>query len=154
MLSRLIVFFGVLLCPLCQSLAQEIVSIEYSSKVVIPYKKSLDGTVIGGISGITYNSSDKFYYLVADKPPARLYRVSISNDNPPVINFEKSIELTPPPLKKSELEGIAFNHKTNGYYVSDEQKEGTRLLELNKDAELIKIIEPINKSFLQLRGHN
>ncbi len=134
--------------------AQEISSLTYSGQVVIPYGYEVNGNYAGGLSGITFNSHDSSYYLVADKPPARIFKLIINNDNIRDITFVETFLLAPAFLSKSELEGIAYNIETGNFYVSDEQKSGTRILELDNDANFIRIIEPINQSFIPLSGHN
>jgi hypothetical protein len=134
--------------------AQEISSLKYSGQVVIPYGYKVNGNTVGGLSGITFNSNNNSYYLVADKPPARIFKVIINNDQIHDLNFVETSLLAPALLSNSELEGIAYNYVTGNYYVSDEQKSGTRILELNNEAKFVRIIEPVNQSFLPLSGHN
>ena len=57
-------------------------------------------------------------------------------------------------LSSSELEGIAYNNETDIFYVSDEQKDGTRIIEVDYEAKFIRIVEPTNQPFLNLSGHN
>lgn len=133
---------------------QEISSLVYRGHVVIPYDYKFNGRTVGGLSGIAYNSNDSSYYLVADKPPSRIFKAVISNDTNPEIRFDETLLLRPTLLSKSELEGIAYNYKTKIFYVSDEQKKGTRILEIDNKANFERIVEPINESFLPLSGHN
>lgn len=134
--------------------AQEISSLTYHGKAVIPFGHEVDESIVGGLSGIVFNSIDNSYYLAADKPPARIFKVIINNDDISNTKFVETLLLSPALLSKSELEGIAYNHETGNYYVSDEQKSGTRILELNNEAEFIRIIEPVNQSFIPLSAHN
>lgn len=134
--------------------AQEISSLKYSGWVVIPYGYKVNGNTVGGLSGITFNSNNNSYYLVADKPPSRIFKVIINNDEIRDLNFVETSLLTPAFLSNSELEGIAYNYVTGNYYVSDEQKSSTRIIEVNNEAKFVRIIEPVNKSFIPLSAHN
>ena len=134
--------------------AQGISSLEFKGNVVVPYNYEVNGSIVGGLSGISYNSSDSTYCFVADKSPARIFKADIKANSKPDVQFIKVLELSPALLGQSELEGIAYNYKSDQFYVSDEQKAGTRIIELNNEAEFLRIIEPINQSFLPLSGHN
>lgn len=134
--------------------AQEILSLAYRGKIVIAHGYEVNGNVVGGLSGITFNPIDSLYYLVADKPPARIFKANISNAATPQIKFKKALELRPFMLSRSELEGIAYNNETDNFYVSDEQKDGTRIIEVDYEAKFIRIVEPTNQSFLSLSGYN
>ena len=133
---------------------QEISSLAYSGHVIIPYKYEVKGYIVGGLSGITFNSNDSSYYLVADKPPSRIFSAVISNSAIAEITFKEPLVLSPALLSKAELEGIAYSDETGNFYVSDEQKNGTRIIEIDKRAKFVRVVEPINKPFLPLSGHN
>ncbi len=90
---------------------------------------------------------------MADKPPARIFKADIKNASVE-IKFNGCLILRPGLLTDAELEGIAYNYSTGNLYVSDEQKKGTRILELTNEATFIRIIEPVNQAFLPLSGHN
>ena len=134
--------------------AQEISTLAYRGKIIIPYNHKVNGEIVGGLSGITFNASDSLYYLVADKPPARIFKAHFSNKDKPAVKFAEAMLLGPALLSDSELEGIAHDYKTGNLYVSDEQKKGTRIIELTNEAKFIRILEPINQAFLPLSGHN
>jgi hypothetical protein len=55
--------------------------IKYLSQYVVPYNQSYKGTVIGGLSGIDYDSSHRVYYLISDdrskENAARYYTAKI-----------------------------------------------------------------------------
>jgi uncharacterized protein YjiK len=134
--------------------AQNITSVTYRGMVVIPNGYKVAGSVVGGLSGIAFDNKDSSFYLAADKPPSRLYQVNISTASDPKVSWEKVLELTPALIGKSELEGIALNHENGKIYVSDEQKDGTRILELDSSARFTRIVEPVDQAFLPLSGHN
>jgi uncharacterized protein YjiK len=134
--------------------AQVISSLVYSGKIVIAHSYEVNGNIVGGLSGIIFNSNDNLFYLVADKPPARMFKANIYNDVNPKIKFLKALKLRPGMLSESELEGIAHNYQTGNFYVSDEQKNGTRIIELDYEAKFIRIVEPINQSFMSLSSYN
>jgi len=134
--------------------AQDISSLSYSSHLVLPHGFVSDGHIVGGLSGIAYNSRDSLFYLVADKSPARIFKIEIKNNDLVAIELKECLVLQPGLLTNSELEGIAYHYRTGNFYVSDEQKKGTRILELTYEANFIRIIEPVNQSFLSLSGYN
>ena len=134
--------------------AQEISSLTFSGQVVIPYDYDVNGNVVGGISGIALNTNDNSYFLIADKPPARIFKVNINNNDIEDLKFVETLVLSPTLMGMSELEGIAYNNEIGKLYVSDEQKNGTRIIELNNEAEFVRIIEPVNQPFIPLSGYN
>eukprot|EP00919_Chromeraceae_sp_WS-2016_P080798 GHVR01190965.1.p1 GENE.GHVR01190965.1~~GHVR01190965.1.p1 ORF type:complete len:324 (+),score=5.80 GHVR01190965.1:249-1220(+) len=134
--------------------AQEISSLTFSGSFVIPYNYDFKGNVVGGLSGIVLNTNDNSYYLIADKPPARIFKAIININDIEILKFVETFVLSPTLLAKSELEGIAYNYRTYGLYVADEQKNGTRIFELNNEAEFVRIVEPRNQRFIPLSGYN
>jgi hypothetical protein len=54
-------------------------------KYIIPYNMPFNGTTVGGLSGIDYDSSRKVYYLICDdrseRQSARFYTVQIPENN-------------------------------------------------------------------------
>ena len=133
---------------------QEISSLKFRGQLVIPYEYNVNGNVVGGLSGIALNTNDNSYYLIVDKPPARIFKVIINNNDLEDIKFVETLVLSPPLLAVSDLEGIAYNSEIDRLYVADEQKNGTRIIELNNEAEFVRIIEPINRPFIPLSGYN
>lgn len=140
--------------PIAHLDAQENLSLQYHSKVVIPKDFKIDNTTVGGLSGISYHINDGAYYIVADKHPSRFYKAIIDANNGLKVDIQSVMELRPQLLAESELEGIAINNTTRAIYVSDEQSKGTRIFEIDESGKFIKIIEPLNSPFLSLSGHN
>jgi hypothetical protein len=116
--------------------------------------KEVDGSNIGGLSGIAYHIKDSSYYVVADKPPARIYDVKIDIGDEVKLDFQSVIYINPSLLSSSELEGIAINRALGVIYVSDEQSAGTRIFEIDVSGKFNKIIAPLNNPFLPLSGYN
>ncbi len=145
------IIFILVLSKLC---AQEISSLEFIDHLVIPFGKTIADSNFGGLSGITYNANDSLYYVVADKPPSRIYKLKISTNDILMVKFKEVLYLSPRLQSHSELEGITFNYKTGNFYVTDEQSSGTRILEIDKQADFMRIVKPINEGFLPLSGHN
>lgn len=104
---------------------------------------------IGGLSGISYNPVKGSYIAVADKYPARLIILNDSSLLP-----EDIIMLKPAPISSSELEGIAFDSLSSGYYLADEQTAGTRMMKVKDNGEFIELILPKNQPMIPLSGHN
>lgn len=107
----------------------------------------VDGTVVGGLSGITYDPDRQIYYMVSDdrsaKNPARFYSVRI-DVSPPAglgpLRFESvrpwlDVDGAPfgpldtaahPPVVPPDAEGIAVDTRRQRLYWSS---EGERLVE-------------------------
>ena len=149
-----ITLLALLTFPLAQVHAQENLSLQYHSKVVIPKDFKVGNTTVGGLSGISYHINDSVYYIVADKPPSRIYKASVNNIDELKVDFQTVAKLSPSLLAGSELEGIAINNITGNIYVSDEQSEGTRIFEIDDSGKFKRITEPLNNPFLPLSGHN
>ena len=54
---------------------------DYLGQAILPYNLSFQNTTVGGLSGITYDPSEKVYYAVSDdrseRSPARFYTLKI-----------------------------------------------------------------------------
>lgn len=102
----------------------------YLGQTQIPYGALYDGTVVGGLSGISYNPADQLFYLISDdrsaKNPARFYtaRIPLSDNGigtPEFVGTAPFAGLTgavPP-----DPEGIAVDTARQRIYWSS---EGTR----------------------------
>jgi hypothetical protein len=154
MLNKIFPLFISFLLVGINAFAQAIISFEYVAHYVVPYAFKVDGSKVGGLSGVIYNDRDGLFYTVADKPPARIYKANIAYNDSLSVDFDKVLYLRPQLLSQAELEGIVINKKSNNFYVADEQSIGTRLLELDSTAGFVKIIQPVNQPFLPLSGHN
>jgi hypothetical protein len=111
---------------------------------------TFDGTVIGGLSGLSYDAASGLYYIVSDdrsaKNPARLYtaRITLSSngiggvqfvsthpwldaDGRPFRPLDASAR---PPVVPPDPEGIAFDGRRQRLYWSSEgEREGQALLD-------------------------
>ncbi len=153
---RSILLFSTILLILSFSnlFSQQISSVEFIGSTVIPFEQKVDGINIGGLSAIAYSAEEDLYYLVADKPPSRIYQLKIEQRDGLNVEIKQVLYLNPPLLKSAELEGIVINPKTNNFYLSDEQSSGTRIIEVDNKAKFISIVKPLNQGFLPLSGHN
>lgn len=112
--------------------------------------ETFDGTVIGGLSGISYDPGSRLYYIISDdrsaKNPARFYtaritlsdngvdRVSIvsmhvwrDQDGEPFAPLDTDAH---PPVVPPDPEGIAFDGQRQRLYWSSEgEREGSVLLD-------------------------
>jgi len=133
--------------------AQQISSFEFIGSTIIPFQEKIDKSKVGGLSAITYHTKEDLYYVVADKPPSRIYKLKIESGDEISIEIKGVLYLNPPLLKSAELEGIAFNNSSS-FYLSDEQSAGTRILEVDNNARFSRIVKPLNQGLLPLSGHN
>ncbi len=116
----------------------------YLGQSEIPFDATFDGTVIGGLSALSYDAGRQEYYVISDdrsqKNPARFYtvRVSLSGKGIDNVTFTGTHPLldrdgkpfrplTPeatPPVVPPDPEGIAFDPGRQRLYWSS---EGERL---------------------------
>ncbi|WP_199256145.1 esterase-like activity of phytase family protein [Mycolicibacterium mengxianglii] len=119
---------------------------EYLGDAVIPHEFQIDGTVVGGLSGITYDPGRQVYYVISDdrseNSPARFYsaRISFAQDRLAGLEvFDTTTLLDPnsrpfgsllpdadPPVIPPDPEGIAFDERRQQLYWTS---EGARELE-------------------------
>ncbi|MGV9803731.1 esterase-like activity of phytase family protein, partial [Mycobacterium sp. NPDC003449] len=141
---------GVLLLAGCGSPAGAEPGLAYLDQRQIPHGATLDGTMIGGLSGISYDAAHDLYYIVSDdrsaKNPARFYtaRISLSDngiDRVDVVGTRPWLDrdggpfapldaAARPPVVPPDPEGIAFDGRRQQLYWSSEgerRDDGTRL---------------------------
>jgi len=112
-------------CATTKSIDNSNIKLHYLDDVVIPQNLEVDGTKVGGLSGIDYHEGN--YYLVCDQPSnPRIYKAEIPLINrsidtvliTEVIKLDKNEEFykqhTP------DLEGIRFDSETNELVISSE----------------------------------
>ena len=110
---------------------------------------TLDGTVIGGLSGISYDPSSQLYYIISDdrsaKNPARFYtaRISVSANGIDDVEFVSThpwldkggnpfrpVDVdSQPPVIPPDPEGIAFDPRRQRLYWSSEGERATENLD-------------------------
>ena len=122
---------------------------EYLGQYRVPSGATLDGTVIGGLSGISYDATNDRYFVISDdrsaKNPARFYtaRIALSVDGISAVDFvsthpwldrdgrpfEQLDTATSPPTVPPDPEGIALDERRQRLYWSSEgqQRDGVRL---------------------------
>jgi hypothetical protein len=121
-------------------------SAQYLGQTRVAPGATLDGTVIGGLSGISYDPQSQLYYVISDdrseENPARFYtvRISLSDTGIGDVEFVSTHALldrdgkpfqaldadTSPPVIPPDPEGIAFDSARQRLYWSS---EGERLTE-------------------------
>lgn len=132
--------------------AQKIKSLEFLGAYEIPYGLRFEGTEIGGLSGIAYMNG--FYYVVADKPPARIYQLAIQFEDTLYVTIKSVNMMGPDKVSDCEAESIIASPEGNSFFISDEQKEGTRVIKISQDGEIQQMITPGNQMFLPLSSYN
>jgi hypothetical protein len=110
-------------------------ALSYLGKVELPPDTMFDGTLVGGLSGISYNPDDQLYYIITDDRsqhnPARFYtaRITLSDNG---INEVRFVGTTPlqglPAGVPPDPEGIAVDPRRQRFYWSS---EGSRELLLD-----------------------
>ncbi|WP_233214627.1 esterase-like activity of phytase family protein [Mycobacterium sp. 4858] len=116
----------------------------YLGQSQVPFDATFDGTVIGGLSALSYDPGRQLYYVISDdrskKNPARFYTVQLSLSDRGIdhVTFTGTHPLldpsgrpfpplradTTPPIVPPDPEGIAFDPARQRLYWSS---EGERL---------------------------
>ena len=122
-------------------------ALQYLGQMRVDPGATADGTVIGGLSGISYDRDGQRYYVISDdrseKNPARFYTVQISLSNNEIreLKFDAAHSLLDrngkpfppldtdarPPVAPPDAEGIAVDTRRQRFYWSS---EGERLTDL------------------------
>jgi hypothetical protein len=128
----------VIFLNLSPSMASTIKDIDFLGEVKFPTKTQVKKTELGGLSGITYNSSKNVYYSISDdrsnKAPARFYTLTIKLDEKSL----KAVKFTDVTLLKNQSgqnfppqsldpEGIALTSKNTLYISSEGDATATNL---------------------------
>jgi hypothetical protein len=120
--------------------------LSYLGQSQVPFGATIDGTVIGGLSGISYDPGRQVYYVISDDrsetSPARFYtvRLSLSDKGIGEVTFTGTHPLldesgqpfrplnadSTPPVVPPDPEGIAFDAGRQRLYWSSEGERLTR----------------------------
>ncbi|CRZ13634.1 esterase-like activity of phytase family protein [Mycolicibacterium neworleansense] len=138
-MPRRILLAGVLALSACGP-AQATPQLDYLGQHQVAHGATLDGTVIGGLSGISYDQAADLYYVVSDdrsaKNPARFYtaRITLSDNGIGDVEFVTThpwldrdgqpfgplnIDVTPPAVPP-DPEAIAFDARRQRLYWTSE----------------------------------
>ena len=134
-----IVAISVLSLAVCESAGCSTVTpIQYLGQTVVPHAAHFTGTVIGGLSGISYDPQQRLYYVISDDKSmlgsARFYtvRLSVSDRGVGEIQFVATSSLRNRPRQlfgaatshtqavPPDPEGIAFDARRQRLYWSSE----------------------------------
>ncbi|MFO7829354.1 MAG: esterase-like activity of phytase family protein [Bacteroidales bacterium] len=112
------------------------------------YNKHLD---LGGLSAIEYSGYKNIYYVVADKPPFRIYTLKI--DIGKTIDYQVIDTLVFPGLK-FEAEGIRVIDSLSCFFVSDEQNTNTSVYKyFDGHMQKIEAIPSLHKTMRHNSGY-
>src|SRR6056297_1508541 len=122
--SLLTVYFLISL-NIIPGLAQHTIKKDPVLSTIINAKDDFDRDAdIGGLSAIAYSGYENIYYVVADKPPFRIYTLSI--DIKGTIEYQIKDTLIFHDIK-FEAEGIRVIDKLTYFFVSDEKNTNTSI---------------------------
>lgn len=121
----LLLSLGIFSCGSTKKLDNSSIKLSYLDDFVLPQNLEVDGSLVGGLSGIDYHQGD--YYLVCDQPSnPRIYKAKIPFTNRSIdtviiteaiyLNKEETFykEHTP------DLEGIRFDAESKSLVLSSE----------------------------------
>jgi hypothetical protein len=126
-------------CATTKKIDDSNIKLRYLDDVVIPQNLEIEGTKVGGLSGIDYH--DEKYYLVCDQPShPRIYKAEI-----PLINRSIDTVLITEVIKLDkndafykkhtpDLEGIRFDANNNEFVIS---AEGS--IQNGKDPSVVRV---------------
>ncbi|OCB21786.1 phytase [Mycobacterium malmoense] len=117
----------------------------YLGQRQVPFGATFDGTVIGGLSALSYDAGRQLYYVISDdrseKNPARFYTVQLSLSDGGITNvaftathpfldpagrpFPPLAAEATPPVVPPDPEGIAFDPGRQRLYWSSEGERRT-----------------------------
>jgi len=122
-----VVLLAAMPVPNLQAAAHADPTFTYLGQTTLPFGFRYDGTVVGGLSAISYNPEDQLYYIVSDdrsaKNPARFYtaRIPLSDSGIGAVEF---VGTTPfgglPPGVPPDPEGLAVDAERQRLYWSSE----------------------------------
>lgn len=122
----------------------------YLGQLKLDEGATFDGTVIGGLSGVSYDPDRDLYYIISDdrsnKNPARFYtaRITLSDNGVEAVDFVSTHPLlnddgkpfapldadARPPVVPPDPEGIAFDvGRQRLYWSSEGERKGDALLD-------------------------
>ena len=113
--------FGILIASAFPATAQstaEIGGLHFISSVTVPNDKRVDGTLVGGLSGIDYDSAADLWYLISDdkseKNPARFYVAKLVFDQAGLasVDIQHAVTLL-------QADGTAYPDAKSGGEVPD-----------------------------------
>lgn len=108
-------------------------------------------TSFGGLSGIEYSGFENIYYVVADKPPFRIYTLKI--DIGKTIDYKITDTLIFPELE-FEAEGIRLIDSLSYYFISDERNTSTSIYKFfDGSMHRIETIPSLNKTMRYNSGY-
>ena len=128
----------------CKSsyLEQRNLSVNFLSEFIVPENLVIDGTLVGGLSGIDFYNNQ--YYLVCDdsKNP-RVYFATIDISNTIISNISiNNVLLVNDSLHFLDLESIRFNHKSDEIILTSEghinTKKSPSLFSINERGTILR----------------
>lgn len=141
-------FFLILFAINSLSAQSHLPTIRFEDIKIIPHDQAFQKTKIGGLSGITRGLQVDEYLVVADKPNARYYTVTINEE------FEIAFQgLTYTLPKKGENESLRIHPATKVLYIADERNRKTSLLKNQLDGQSPDVIK-LPKKFKKMRQNS
>jgi hypothetical protein len=124
----------------CATAGADTPALQYLGQVQVPPGATMAGTVVGGLSGLSYDAADQLFYIVSDdrseKNPARFYtaRIRLSDSGVGSVGFTgtapwRTVDGRPfapldvaarPPVVPPDAEGIAVDSVRQRLYWSSE----------------------------------
>lgn len=145
------------------SMASTIKDIDFLGEVTFSSTTQVEGTLLGGLSGITYDASKNVYYSISDdrsqNAPARFYTLTIELDQNSLkaVNFTdvtllKNQDGKPFPAQSLDPEGIALTNNGTLYISSEGDATAANLTnpfvrEFSLTGEQLKAL-PVNNKYL------
>lgn len=146
------IFTAILLssCGSSKKITTDNITLNFIDDYIIPADLEIDGTKVGGLSGIDYYNDE--FYIVCDHPGnSRFYIASVKIDNKKIdtVVFKKMVKLNRSSgfLKENtlDLEAIRFNPDSKEFWISSEGsiKNGKNpsVFSVTKDGDFVSNFE-------------
>ncbi len=120
MQKLLLIFIFILGCKSQHVTTSDNLQIKFLDEYILPENMIIEGTTVGGLSGIDYN--DGTYYLVCDDSRnPRYYEAKIDINNSKITNIDiQKVVLVKDATNFLDLEAIRFNSNTDQVLITSE----------------------------------
>lgn len=153
-MKKIILFFSLTLllvgCKSSRIGSTQNVEVRFLDDYTIPEDIIINGTLVGGLSGIDYKNG-KYYLVSDDSANPRIYEAEIKIDNEEIteVNIDNviEIELSDPELEDAhlDLEGVLFDSEEQEFILSSEGSikagKDPRVFRISADGNYIRPYE-------------
>ncbi|WP_117881903.1 esterase-like activity of phytase family protein [Aureibaculum luteum] len=117
LIALILVFIG---CKTVKSTSQKQIQLKFLDEYIVPKNISIDGNLVGGLSGIDY-ANGSYYLICDDASNPRYYKANIKINNSKIdtIAFTEVVVFIDS-TQYLDVESIRFDKKTNNVVITSE----------------------------------